>query len=92
MARYQAATAHHGAPGRRDGRLSRREDSGDAGCSAPQNATQRPGTAELAEDPGKPLPTALSHKYLGEDPLPEPDEVTRLIVRVIPERINTFRV
>ena len=41
---------------------------------------------------GKTPATPLSHKYLGEDPLAEPDEVTRLIVRVIPERINTFRV
>jgi hypothetical protein len=32
---------------------------------------------------------ALWHKYLGEDPTPEPGEVTRLIVRVVPERINT---
>ena len=48
------------------------------------------GTAEPAEDPGKAPPRAVSRKYLGEDPQPEPDEVARLIVRVIPERINTF--
>ena len=50
------------------------------------------GTAEIVEDTGKSLPTALSRKYLGEDPPPEPDEVIRLIIRVTPERINTFSV
>jgi hypothetical protein len=36
------------------------------------------------------LRRALSHKYLGEDPPPEPADVIRLIVKVIPERINSF--
>jgi hypothetical protein len=48
------------------------------------------GTAEVTEDPGKRLPKELSQKYLGEDPPPEPDEVARVIVRVIPERVNSF--
>ena len=48
------------------------------------------GTAELTGDPGKSLPRALSRKYLGEDPPPEPDELARVIVRVIPERVNAF--
>jgi hypothetical protein len=29
-------------------------------------------------------------KYLGEDPPPEPDELTRVVVRVIPLRVNAF--
>ena len=33
---------------------------------------------------------ALSHRYLGEDPPPEPDDVVRLIVRVIPRTVNVF--
>ncbi|GAA2933585.1 PPOX class F420-dependent oxidoreductase [Streptomyces thioluteus] len=44
------------------------------------------GTAELVEDPEKELPRTLSHKYLGEDPPAEPDEVVRLIVRITPRR------
>lgn len=48
------------------------------------------GAADLIEDPGKSLPHALSHKYLGEDPRPEPDEVRRLIVRVTPRKITSF--
>jgi PPOX class probable F420-dependent enzyme len=56
----------------------------------PYHSVEIRGTAELTEDPGKSLPRAVSHKYLGQDPQPEPDEVTRLIIRVIPERINTF--
>jgi PPOX class probable F420-dependent enzyme len=58
----------------------------------PYHSVEIRGTAELTEDPGKSLPRALSHKYLGEDPPPEPADVTRLIVKVIPERINTFSV
>ena len=58
----------------------------------PYHSVEIRGTAEMTEDTGKSLPTALSRKYLGEDPPPEPDEVIRLIVRVTPERINTFSV
>ncbi|UQS28100.1 hypothetical protein L1857_00390 [Amycolatopsis thermalba] len=50
------------------------------------------GTVELIEDPEKALPRQLSQKYLGEDPPPESDDVLRLIVRVIPERISGFAV
>ena len=56
----------------------------------PYRCAEIRGTAELAEDPGKTLPKTLSRKYLGEDPPPEPAEVSRLIVRVRPEKINTF--
>jgi PPOX class probable F420-dependent enzyme len=58
----------------------------------PYRSVEIRGTAELTEDPGKSLPKALSHKYLGEDPPPEPADVTRLIVKVVPEKINTFSV
>jgi len=58
----------------------------------PYHSVEIRGTAEIVEDTGKSLPTALSRKYLGEDPPPEPDEVIRLIIRVTPERINTFSV
>lgn len=58
----------------------------------PYRSVEIRGTAELIEDTGKSLPKALSRKYLGEDPPPEPDEVVRLIVRVTPQKINTFSV
>jgi hypothetical protein len=48
------------------------------------------GTAELVEDPNKALPLELSHRYLGVDPPAESDKETRLIVRVIPEKVTTF--
>jgi PPOX class probable F420-dependent enzyme len=48
------------------------------------------GTAELIQDREKSLPRRLSQKYLDEDPPPEPDEMLRLIVRVIPEKITGF--
>jgi len=56
----------------------------------PYRSVEVRGTAELIEDPGKSLPKELSHKYLGADPPHEPDEVTRLIVRVTPQRVNAF--
>jgi PPOX class probable F420-dependent enzyme len=58
----------------------------------PYHSVEIRGTAELVEDTGKSLPKALSRKYLGEDPPPEPDEVVRLIVRVTPDKVNIFSV
>jgi len=58
----------------------------------PYQSVELRGTAELSGDPGKSLPRALSQKYLGEDPPPEPDEVVRLIVRVTPDKVNIFSV
>lgn len=55
----------------------------------PYHSAEIRGRAELIEDPDKALPKRLSQKYLGEDPPPEP-EVTRLIVRVVPEKITEF--
>ena len=56
----------------------------------PYQSAEIRGTAEVSGDPGKRLPRELSQKYLGEDPPPEPDELRRVIVRVIPERVNSF--
>jgi PPOX class probable F420-dependent enzyme len=56
----------------------------------PYQSVEIRGVAELVEDQAKELPLALSRRYLGADPPPEPDEVKRLIVRVIPERVNAF--
>jgi PPOX class probable F420-dependent enzyme len=50
------------------------------------------GTAELIDDTNKELSKELSHRYLNEDPPFEPDDVIRLVVRVIPERVNHFAV
>jgi PPOX class probable F420-dependent enzyme len=56
----------------------------------PYHAIDIRGTAELTVDEGKHLPQELSQKYLGEDPPPEPDDVVRYVVRVVPEKITTF--
>jgi PPOX class probable F420-dependent enzyme len=58
----------------------------------PYDSAEIRGTAELIEDEGRTLPKELSHKYLGEDPPPEPEDVIRLIVRVVPEKVNNFSV
>lgn len=56
----------------------------------PYSSLDLRGTAELTEDTGKQLPIDLSHKYLGEDPPPEPEEDVRLIVRITPDKITAF--
>ena len=56
----------------------------------PYDSVEIRGRAELIADPGKDLPKELSHRYLNEDPPAEPDEVTRLVVRVIPEKVHRF--
>ena len=56
----------------------------------PYRSVEIRGTAELTGDPGKSLARALSQKYLGQDPPPEPDELTRVIVRVIPQKVSAF--
>ncbi|AGM10020.1 PPOX class F420-dependent oxidoreductase [Amycolatopsis keratiniphila] len=53
----------------------------------PYRHTQLRGTVTITPDPGKTLPKTLSHKYLGQDPPPEGDEVERVIVRLRVERI-----
>lgn len=50
------------------------------------------GTAELTVDAAKELPLALSHKYLGEDPPPEPEEDIRMVVRITPAKVTRFSV
>ena len=49
------------------------------------------GTATIAVDEGKRLPVELSHKYLGEDPPPEPDDEVRYVVRITPDKVTSFR-
>jgi PPOX class probable F420-dependent enzyme len=56
----------------------------------PYHSAEIRGTAELTEDPGRSLASLLSHKYLGENPPPEPPSVVRLIVRVVPEKVVEF--
>ncbi|QXV61224.1 PPOX class F420-dependent oxidoreductase [Amycolatopsis sp. TNS106] len=53
----------------------------------PYRHTQLRGTVTITPDPGKTLPKTLSHKYLGQDPPPEADDVQRVIVRLRVERI-----
>ena len=47
-------------------------------------------TALLIEDPDRSLSFTLSQRYLGEDPPVEPDDVMRLMVRIVPEKVITF--
>jgi PPOX class probable F420-dependent enzyme len=56
----------------------------------PYSSVDIRGTAELTVDESKALPKTLSQRYLGQDPPPEPDDVVRLIVRVLPEKLTRF--
>lgn len=58
----------------------------------PYQTAEIRGTAEVVDDPDRTLGTRLSHKYVGEDPPPEPPEVKRVIVRVRPEKVISFSV
>jgi PPOX class probable F420-dependent enzyme len=59
-------------------------------AAAPYSYVEIRGTAELTVDEARLLSKELSHKYLSEDPPAEPDDVVRLIVRVVPEKITGF--
>jgi PPOX class probable F420-dependent enzyme len=56
----------------------------------PYRSVEIRGLAELIEDVGNDLPRELSQRYLGQDPPPEPGDLTRLIVRVRPTTITGF--
>ncbi|OPC82946.1 PPOX class F420-dependent enzyme [Embleya scabrispora] len=58
----------------------------------PYHSVELRGTAEIVPDPTKELPLALSLKYLGEAPPPEPETIARVVVRVTPTRVNSFSV
>jgi PPOX class probable F420-dependent enzyme len=50
------------------------------------------GTAEVLPDPEKELPARLSQRYLGTPPPYESNQDTRMIIRVIPDKIINFAV
>jgi PPOX class probable F420-dependent enzyme len=57
----------------------------------PYDSVEIRGRAEVLDDAPRALPRELSQRYLDEDPPPEPPDVRRLIVRVVPEKVNRFR-
>lgn len=58
----------------------------------PYHSVELRGIAEIVPDPAKELPLALSLRYLGEAPPPEPGDIARVIVRVTPTKVNSFSV
>jgi len=58
----------------------------------PYHSVEIRGRATVSDDPDRELPDRLSRKYLGASPPPEPAELRRVVIRVLPERINTFAV
>jgi PPOX class probable F420-dependent enzyme len=56
----------------------------------PYHSVEIRGRAEVIDDPERNLGRRLSHKYLGEDPPPEPPEVQRVIIRVTADKVIGF--
>jgi PPOX class probable F420-dependent enzyme len=56
----------------------------------PYDSVEIRGRAELIDDESKSLGKELSHKYLDEDPPSEPDNLRRVIVRIVPDKVNRF--
>lgn len=54
----------------------------------PYRAVDIRGKAEVTPDPEGALRHRLSNKYLGEDAPPEPPEVRRVVVRVVPGKVT----
>jgi PPOX class probable F420-dependent enzyme len=48
------------------------------------------GTVELIDDPDRSLSIALTRRYLGQDPPPDPPGSLRLIGRLTPQRVTGF--
>jgi PPOX class probable F420-dependent enzyme len=54
----------------------------------PENYVEIRGRAEVTVEGGRELIDELSRKYVGKDFPPEPAEVVRVLVRVVPEHIT----
>lgn len=57
----------------------------------PHHSVEIRGTAEIAADPEKALPSRLSRRYLGEEPPPEAAETERVIIRITPVKVAVFK-
>ncbi|WP_410593246.1 PPOX class F420-dependent oxidoreductase [Amycolatopsis sp. lyj-23] len=54
----------------------------------PENYVEIRGRAEVTAEGGRELIDELSRKYVGQDFPPEPADVVRVLVRVVPEHIT----
>lgn len=59
-------------------------------CANPYLSVDIQGTAEVVEDKGRAVLRAISHKYIGEDPRDEPEDVVRVVVRVTPTKVTGY--
>ncbi|MGW0806169.1 PPOX class F420-dependent oxidoreductase [Nonomuraea sp. NPDC002799] len=58
----------------------------------PYRTVEVRGTVELVEDRDRAVQLAVSHKYLGEDPPPDPEHTVRVVVCVTPHKVTSFSV
>jgi PPOX class probable F420-dependent enzyme len=56
----------------------------------PYNYVEIRGLAVVTEDQDRTFQREISHKYLGQDPPPEPSDMVRVVVRIIPHKIISF--
>jgi PPOX class probable F420-dependent enzyme len=61
-----------------------------ADAADPYRTVEIRGKAEVIADPNRELGHRLSHKYVGEDPPPEPASVERVIIRVTTDKVIGF--
>ncbi|HEY0453710.1 PPOX class F420-dependent oxidoreductase [Actinophytocola sp.] len=50
------------------------------------------GTATVTADPERVQSLRLSHRYVGQDPPAEPEDVERVVVRITPTKVTEFKV
>jgi PPOX class probable F420-dependent enzyme len=58
----------------------------------PYQSVEIRGIAEVVQDRDCAFQRRISHKYTGENPPPDPEGTVRVVVRVIPHKVNSFRV
>lgn len=56
----------------------------------PYRTVEIRGVAEVEHDHGREFQIATNHKFLGQDPPPDPEGTERVVVRVVPEKVNVF--
>ena len=56
----------------------------------PYHSVEIRGKASVSADPERAMSYQLTHRYLGEDPPPDPPGTERVIIRVVPSKVVEF--
>lgn len=58
----------------------------------PYRTVEIRGVAEVSHDHDREFQIATNHRFLGVDPPPDPEATERVVVRVVPEKVNVFSI